>query len=195
MPDMTDAIVRRNLARIKLISIAGPLLLHEVECSRARRLLENCQAWGQELPLVMLAVHGDDESQAAAAIAAGPASGLARFITIHQRGHTETVGNAIALFRREFEPTAAPFAAKRRCLFLTRRGGKGKPRFVSPFTGGEGTTCGESTPPVVICTTGLLATLIITLSSGPGNRSLTQLNRSCQLTPSPPPSHCTVRRL
>ena len=68
---------------------------------------------------------------------------------MRQRGHNETVGNAITLYRKEVDPAADAFTAKRGSLFLTRRGGKGAANFVSPFTGGAGTTCGEWTPPMV----------------------------------------------
>lgn len=51
--------------------------------------------------------------------------------------------------RQQFDLYADPFTAKRQSLYLTRRGGKGEPNFVSPFLGGAGTTCGEWTRPMV----------------------------------------------
>ena len=97
----------------------------------------------------MMAVHNEGEESAAEEFKAGPASELARFLTIRQRGHNETVSHAIELFRQQFQPDADPFTVKRQSLFLTRRGGKGKPSFISPFLGGQGTTCGEWTRPMV----------------------------------------------
>jgi DNA repair photolyase len=97
----------------------------------------------------MLAVHDDDEADAAGRFQAGPAGDLARFVVKRQAGHNQTVGNAVELFRNEFVKDADPFTAKRQSLYLTNRGGKGKANFVSPFLGGQGTTCGEWTRPMV----------------------------------------------
>ena len=113
------------------------------------RLLRNRRDWGIQLPLLMLALHSEEEEAAAEKFRLGPARELARLATVRQEGHNETVGHAIELFRREFQSDADPFTAKRQSLFLTRRGGKGKPNFISPFLGGQGTTCGEWTRPMV----------------------------------------------
>ncbi len=147
--DRTREVVRRNLARIRLISVAGPLLRHHDQSARVLRLLHNRRRWGLDAPLLMLAVHNWDEQRAARDFAAGPARGLARITVVPQKGHNQTVGNAIELFRKEFDPNADPFTAKRQSLYLTRRGGKGTAHFVSPFLGGQGTTCGEWTRPMV----------------------------------------------
>lgn len=147
--DRTRDTVRRNLARIRLVTVAGPILREAPQRERVLRLLQNRCRWGIEPPLVMLAVHDDDEAAAAASFAERVEGGLARCTVVRQQRHNQTVGNAIALFRREFDRGADPFAAKRQSLFLTRRGGKGTPTFVSPFLGGQGTTCGEWTRPMV----------------------------------------------
>lgn len=147
--DRTRDIVRDNLARIRLVSVAGPLLRNESQAARVLRLLEKRRQWNIGPPLVMFAVHDDEEEAAAARFQRGPAADLARFTLRRQKGHNETVGNAITLFREEFDAKADPFTAKRQSLYLTRRGGKGKPNFVSPFLGGQGTTCGEWTRPMV----------------------------------------------
>ena len=147
--DQTRKIVRENLNRIRLITVAGPLLCNESQASRVLRVLQTRKQWGIDLPLVMLAVHDDDEADAAERFQAGPASHLARFIVKRQDGHNQTVGNAVELFRNEFTADADPFTAKRQSLYLTNRGGKGKANFVSPFLGGQGTTCGEWTRPMV----------------------------------------------
>ncbi len=147
--DQTREIVRRNLARIRLISVAGPILCNERQSDRVLGLLRNRRAWGIDPPLLMQAIHNDAEMAAAQQFQSGPACELARFVCVRQNGHNETVGQAIELFRREFQADADPFTSKRQSLFLTRRGGKGKPSFVSPFLGGQGTTCGEWTRPMV----------------------------------------------
>ena len=52
--DRTREIVGRNLARIKLISVAGPLLRNHEQAERVLRLLRNRRDWGIEAPLLML---------------------------------------------------------------------------------------------------------------------------------------------
>lgn len=147
--DRTREIVRENLRRIRLISVAGALLCNDSQTARVLRLLNTRKQWGIDPPLLMLAVHNDLEATAADKFRRGPASELARFVVKRQKGHNETVGHAIELFRNEFHPDADPFTAKRQSLYLTRRGGKGTATFVSPFLGGQGTTCGEWTRPMV----------------------------------------------
>src|SRR5206468_2795360 len=131
--DRTREIVRRNLSRIKLISVAGPVLRDPRQGERVLRLLRNRRDWGIEPPLLMLAVHDDEEEAASEEFRLGPTRELARLAAVRQEGHNKTVGHAIELFRREFQADADPFTVKRQSLFLTRRGGKGKPNFVSPF--------------------------------------------------------------
>ena len=147
--DQSRAVVRQSLARIKLISVAAPLLQSRLQSRRVLQLLRNRREWGPAPPVTMLAVHTSEELDAARAFYDGPARGLARFKIVRQRKHTETMGNAINLFQKELDGTADAFTAKRQILCLTRRGGQGKPTFVSPFLGGEGTTCGEWTRPMV----------------------------------------------
>ena len=146
--DKTRDAVRNNMAQIKLITAAGPLLSVPAQTNRVISLLENRHSWGFVPPLVMLAVHNDNEEVAANQFILQD-NKLAEYVVVRQKGHNETVGNAISLFRNSFDPNLDPFMAKRKTLFLTRRGGKGKPHFISPFTGGAGTTCGEWTRPVV----------------------------------------------
>ena len=58
----------------------------------------------------MIAVHDDDEATAAEQFQSGSAANLARFMIKRQKGHNETVGHAIELFRIEFisEPIRSP---------------------------------------------------------------------------------------
>lgn len=147
--DSSREIVCRNLARIKLITVAGPVLCDQKQRNRVLRLLLNRRDWGIKPPLLMFATHNEREQLASLEFQRGPARDLAEFVFTQQKGHNETVGHAIELFRQRFQDNADPFTAKRQSLFLTRRGGKGKPNFVSPFLGGQGTTCGEWTRPMV----------------------------------------------
>lgn len=147
--DETARVVRENLARIRLISVAGPLLINPNACARVRRLLDNRRAWGLAPPLVMLAAGGEEEVAAAKAFRNSIPSNLVCCEIVPKNGSKQAVGLAMELFRRELDPSADRFAIKRQCVFLTRRGGKGAPEFVSPFMGGQGTTCGAWTPPMV----------------------------------------------
>jgi DNA repair photolyase len=152
--DRTRQIIRDNFARIRLISVAGSILSDERQTRRLLRLLENRREWGIELPLLSLAVHSQEEEDAANAFAEGAGRELARYIIVRQKGHNESVGRAIEVFRKEFDSQADPFTVKRQSLFLTRRGGKGTSKFVSPFDKGQGTTCGTWTRPVLRKTDG-----------------------------------------
>jgi hypothetical protein len=119
--DQSAFVIRHNMARIKLLTVAGPLLSHAAQAKRIVRLLKNRGSWGIERPLVMLAVHSDNEQAAAEQFQSGAAGDLARYIIVRQKGHNETVGNAIDLFRQEFDPATDPFTAKRQNLYLTRQ--------------------------------------------------------------------------
>ena len=147
-PDRTSAIVSDNLKRIRLLAIAGTLLKSPSQRDRVLGLLENRQRWGLTPPFLMLAVHDDEEAEAATRFAADYGNMADEICIVRQNGHNETVGNAIQLFRQHMGANDV-FAIKRQCLFLTRRGGKGKPVFISPFLGGAGTTCGEWTRPML----------------------------------------------
>lgn len=106
--DQSASIVRKNMARIKLLTVAGPLLCHTTQAHRVVRPLEHRRSWGIECLLVMLAVYNNDESIAAKQLQSGATRDLARYIIVQQKGHNETVGNAIDLFRQRFDSTAVP---------------------------------------------------------------------------------------
>lgn len=134
-----------NLARIQLIVVAATNLLEPQSQQRHFRLLLNrAKVNPAELPQLLLAAHSDEEAQAAHTFKlalshlAEPVTGEVR--VIRQKGHNETVGHALSWLGELF-PDASLFERKRQMLYLSRRGGKGKPQFISPFTGGEGTTC------------------------------------------------------
>jgi hypothetical protein len=63
--DQSASVIRKNMAKIKLLTVAGPLFCHAAQANRVVRLLENRRSWGIERPLVMLAAHNDNEEAAA----------------------------------------------------------------------------------------------------------------------------------
>src|SRR5438093_10797154 len=109
--DQSASIIHQNMAKIKLLTVAGPLLCHPAQAHRVVQLLENRLSRGIERPLVMLAAHSDDEQAAAEQFKSGAAHDLAHYIMVRQKGHNETVGNAIDLFRPQFDPAADPIPA------------------------------------------------------------------------------------
>jgi hypothetical protein len=113
MMERSVSVICDNMARIKMFTVAGPLLCNAAQEDRIVQLLKNRQAWRIEPPLVMLAVHNTDEKVAAERFQSEDAGDLARYIIVRQKGHNQTVGNAINLFRQHFDPTADPFTAKR----------------------------------------------------------------------------------
>lgn len=144
--DSTSKQSLMNLARLKLIAVAGPLFLQKVARNRILRLLKNYMKTHNDPPLVV--PMGNAAEIAAAqqfALEAGP---LGRFLPVYQENMNSLVGTALKMFREEFGDPGDDFQVKRQMLVLTRRGGRGKPEFVSPFLGGAGTTCGVWTKPV-----------------------------------------------
>jgi hypothetical protein len=63
--------------KIKLLTVAGPLLCHAAQANRVVRLLENRRSWGIERPLVVPAVHNDHEEAEAERFQAEGARDLA----------------------------------------------------------------------------------------------------------------------
>jgi hypothetical protein len=110
--DQSASGIRKNMATIKLLTVAGPPLCHAAQADRVVRLFENRRSWGTEQPLVMLAVHNDNEKAAAKQFRAEATRDLC-YTSLSEKGHNETVSSAIDLFRRQSVPTADPFTAKR----------------------------------------------------------------------------------
>jgi hypothetical protein len=102
----------QNMAEIKLLTVAAPLLCHAAQANRVVRLLEGRRSWSIERPLVVLAVHNDAEEAPTERFQAGAAGDLARYVIVRQKGHNDTVSNAIELFRQQFDPAADSFTAK-----------------------------------------------------------------------------------
>ena len=59
--DQSASIIRQNMAKIKLLTVAGPLLCHPKQTHRIVRLLANRRSWGIERPLVMLVQPGGEK--------------------------------------------------------------------------------------------------------------------------------------
>ena len=146
--DQTTTIVRDNLARIRLLAVAGPAFLDERQVDRLAAVLRNFQRFGLRAPVVVAGVHNDAETAAAEDRLRQLAPLIATWRIARQTGHTEMIGTGLQVYRELIDPEADRFTAKRHMLVLARRGGQGQPQFVSPFTGGAGTTCGEWTRPV-----------------------------------------------
>ena len=141
--ERTDDIVQKNLARIRMLVVAATLLLHQKSRDRVMRLLRNYQRWELEPPWVVLEAHNTKETAAAENFSLA-AKDCAQF-EIVQTDHHRGIAEAVKRFQNKLAPKDSAFEAKRKILFLTRRGGQGKPNFIKPFTGGGGTTCGEWT--------------------------------------------------
>ena len=45
--DLTASVVRKNMSRITLVTVGGPLLCHAAQAARIVRLLQNRRSWGQ----------------------------------------------------------------------------------------------------------------------------------------------------
>lgn len=133
-----------NLGRINLIGVAAPLLVIPNARNRIMQLLLNRTVVGTQRPSLMLLAHSDSEEALAhdfsVELEAAYSSLVSEARVVREDGHNEAAGNAIS-YLRGLDPTARLFAIKRQMLILSRRGGKGKAHFISPFTGGHGTTC------------------------------------------------------
>ncbi len=142
-PNRTDHIAQQNLGRIRMVVVDATLLRRPEPKERVMRLLRNHERWHLDPPLVVLETH-DTRETAVAEEFTRTAKTYATFKIIQADRHRD-IGEALDLFRDEIAPRDNAFEAKRQILFLTRRGGKGKPTFVNAFTGGGGTTCGAWT--------------------------------------------------
>ena len=145
--DKTGQVVRGNFSRIGLIAIDAAVLMESESCNRARRCVRNRAALGDRRFIVMMACLNPRQRRKAREFAANFPD--VEFQFVNQQDCRQTVGNAIDRFRKQHGDSLLAWEAKRRILFLSRRGGQAKkPEFVSRFTGGAGTTCGEWTRPV-----------------------------------------------
>lgn len=142
-----------NLERINLVGVAAPLLAMPGAGARALQLLLNRTSAGSKLPTLMLFAHNDEEEVAANAWAAHlnvqHPDIVAEVKIVREKGHNEATGNAIG-YLSNLHPGSRMFDVKRQMLILSRRGGKGKAQFISPFTGGHGTTCATWTRKVAV---------------------------------------------
>lgn len=139
--DPTAEIVRGNLDRIRFVAVDGRLVRSQAPALRVVRLLLNYRRWGLKPPQVMLEVHNPGEAKAAD-VFRRQCEGLVHFEIVQAARH-RGIGQTLQRVQGQIAPGCSLFDAKRQTLFLTRRGGQGRPNFVSAFTGGTRTTCGE----------------------------------------------------
>lgn len=133
-----------NLARIKLITFPATLLYSDEAMRRLGRVLENRAAIVGDKPHLLLFAHDDDEFAKAEwfqhTMLNKHPGWVASIEIMRQKGHNDASADAIRYLKR-LQPDARMFEIKRQLLVLSRRGGKGIPHFIGPFTGGHGTTC------------------------------------------------------
>ena len=132
--DQSASIIRQNMAKIKLFTVASSLLCHPARAHRVVQLLENRRSWGIERPVVMLAVHSDDDQAAAEQFKSGAAHDLAHYIIVRQKGHNETVGNAIICFVRSSTQPLTRSLPKDR-VFTSHGAGYGEVELRQPVFG------------------------------------------------------------
>ena len=135
-----------RLADIDLIALDSAIL-SGAPGQRALRLLRNRQMIAPDrLPVVLLMLHHDRDRKAVEQQFVSQIRPLCQSIQmIEEKSRNKTATHALALHAQCF-PRFTDQERKQRLLLLGRRGGGGKPEFIKPFTGGEGTTCGVWTP-------------------------------------------------
>ncbi len=142
-----QATMLKRLADIDLIALDSGVLSGDPG-QRALRLLHNRRMIAPDrLPVVLFMLHQFSDRNAVEQfiVQAQPLSQSIQ--VIEEKSRNQTATHALALHAQHF-PAIAHQERKERLLLLGRRGGGGKPEFVKPFTGGEGTTCGTWTPVV-----------------------------------------------
>ena len=152
---MNNAVMLPRLSNIDVIALDAAVASGKAG-ERAYRLLQNRQyVVPDRLPLLLITTHEDpknghvflEELAAAQSMAerAGPFCHEVKIVL--EKGRTETATKALTLHRAYFTGMSDQ-ERKERVLLLGRRGGKGKPEFIAPFTGRAETTCGTWTPVV-----------------------------------------------
>src|SRR5579859_2290293 len=150
---MNDSVMLTRLSNIDVIALDAAVASGAAG-ERAYRLLQNRQDVAPDhLPWLLITTHRDSKNEhvsveelaAAGRMAARVAPFCHEVKIVLESGRTETATKALALHRASF-PAMTDQERKERVLLLGRRGGKGKPEFIAPFTGGTGTTCGAWTP-------------------------------------------------
>ncbi len=133
-----------SLARIKLITFPAALLYSEAAMKRLGRVLANRASVVLDKPHLLLFAQDDAELAKAEwfrqVMMQKHPDWVASIEVMRQKGHNEAAATAIR-YLQQLEPAAKMFEIKRQLLVLSRRGGKGNPHFIAPFTGGHDTTC------------------------------------------------------
>ncbi len=134
-----------RLADIDLITVDSAVTTGEPG-QRALRLLRNRQQMKPDRPpVVLLMLHQPSDTSAAEQFIAQARPLCQSIHIIEEKSRNKTASHALALHAQQF-PEMSGEVRKERLLLLGRRGGGGKPQFIAPFVGGEGTTCGTWTP-------------------------------------------------
>lgn len=143
--DEQPAVMLERLEQVDVIALDAAVSA-DLMGARARRLLANRQRMApHSLPRLLITSHNDIERQLAHRAAKQLQAFVESVTILDERGRNETAVNALAL-HRQYWPDMPEQERKLRILLLGRRGGSGKPRFIVPFVGGAGTTCGAWTP-------------------------------------------------
>lgn len=142
---MNDAVMLNRLAAIDVVAVDSAVASGTAG-ERTRRLLQNrSQIALDRLPWLLLTTHSEAESSMAWQFVESVRSLCSDVMVVREQNRTETATKALVLHRAYF-PGMLDHERKERILLLGRRGGGGKPQFIAPFVGGEGTTCGAWTP-------------------------------------------------
>lgn len=147
MPTQARYTMLERLADIDLIALDSAILTG-LPSQRALQLLRNRQMVAPDrLPVVLLMLHHERDRQTVQQFISQVQPWCQSFQVIEEKSRNKTATHALALHAQCF-PGVSNQERKERLLLLGRRGGGGKPEFIKPFTGGEGTTCGAWTPVV-----------------------------------------------
>jgi len=133
-----------NLARIRLITFSAALLHSEATQIRLGQLLMNRADVAEDRPHLLIFANDNTELNKAERfkqlLLSKHPELVATVEVMMQKGHNDSAANAIR-YLKQLEPDIKMFEIKRQLLVLSRRGGKGIPHFIAPFTGGHDTTC------------------------------------------------------
>ncbi len=144
---MKNAVMFDRLSDIDVVALDAAVALG-LPGDRALRLVKNRHSVDPEhKPVLLLLSHNSTECETASRFVTQAGPFCEDVMIVEEQNRSETAANALA-FHRTFFPEVSMQERKQRILLLGRRGGKGKPEFIAPFVGGQGTTCGAWTPVV-----------------------------------------------
>ena len=144
---MKKPVMLERLSDIDVVALDAAVALG-LPGERALRLLKNRHSVAPEhKPVLLLLIHNSSERDTALRFVTQARPFCQDVMIVEERNRSETAANALAS-HHTFFPEVSMQERKQRVLLLGRRGGKGKPEFIAPFIGGQGTTCGAWTPVV-----------------------------------------------